>query len=1058
MLGLGLGLSRLSGVFKGIVKKGLQLWLDFNKSEVIGGELVVNGDFATGSLFPWAESSDGTGSITVVATDVGYGVRIQNTVADGSMANLNVTNTLTSGVSYEVTYRIVENNQGRIYLYDSVLSANLPQTVGTHTVRFVATSTTTTLVFNRVGNEIVDITITDISLKEVTQFVKDKSPNTNNAKLFTGKALSFNGNDYVDLGSQSNSGSELTLAAWIEPTDLIGTKPIFSFGDFLIRVNGDDINVFADVGNAPATFSDIITTNKTRVIATISGTNVSLYINDSLIDTKTVTNPLSSDSRASYIGLYGASKFNGIIADVQLYNKAWTASDVAFDYNNPNHLAIDNSDTDLVVTDLKGYWALSEGDGLVAYDSGSTLEEDVVQNGDFSELGSDLVVNGDFDNGLTNWSNPIYGGNNSASLSIDNGALKIEKNADLDWRSSFVSQSPISYVSGKTYEIKFSLKDGTTNGSDVYIRSQHDISGSDVSQKTLTSEWVEYTEYYVANSNSDDISFGCIDWHNSGSGEYYFIDNISVKQVDPNDEWTLGTGWSYGDGLIKTNGSTYSNAVQENIIENGKLYQIKATVAVGSVRFYLGTSGTTHYSLAVGDNTIIATSEGTSVTFRNWAYATEITNISVTEITPSAHGGIINGATYVPAQPTIPQLGMMDWAKGSNLALMSNKLNTAPNVIDNSGYTSNQYTSPSGSITAAKFTDTTANDRHGFYQYLTYSAAQYTISIYAKKIDIRYVCLASNVTGSDAKSFFDLESGVVVSSGAGFSTSIESVGNGWFRLSATCTATSGNKYVIWSAAIYGTSNSYVGNGSDFTFWGLQIEQSSSAGNYILTDGEAAIDVTTIQNPTNKGYDILGNALRLREHAFNLDGSGYAEVADDNSLDITTEITIAAWVYPRVVGHTVIVDKKLQSYLLYVGTTGNSANVHQRLFINSISSESNTYLTANKWNYVTVTYDGSFVKFYLDGTADGSTAQTGVINTDTNDLKIGVEQTLGGGLDELLDEVLIYNRALTQKEITNNYNIGLQTHNLYGLYALRMAKEGFTLDTNSCVRAAIYAIK
>ena len=187
------------------------------------------------------------------------------------------------------------------------------------------------------------------------------------------------------------------------------------------------------------------------------------------------------------------------------------------------------------------------------------------------------------------------------------------------------------------------------------------------------------------------------------------------------------------------------------------------------------------------------------------------------------------------------------------------------------------------------------------------------------------------------------------------------------------------------------------------------------------------EITLIQAPNNKGFDILGNALRLREHAFNLDGSGYAEVADDNSLDITTEITIAAWVYPRVVGHTVIVDKKLHSYLLYVGTTGNSANVHQRLFINSISSESNTYLTANQWNYVTATYDGSFVKFYLDGTADGSTAQTGAINTDTNDLKIGVEQALGGGLDELLDEVLIYNRALTQKEITNNYNIGLKTH-------------------------------
>ena len=52
----------------------------------------------------------------------------------------------------------------------------------------------------------------------------------------------------------------------------------------------------------------------------------------------------------------------------------------------------------------------------------------------------------------------------------------------------------------------------------------------------------------------------------------------------------------------------------------------------------------------------------------------------------------------------------------------------------------------------------------------------------------------------------------------------------------------------------------------------------------------------VQAPNNEGYDILGNSLRLREHAFNLDGSGYGEIADNDSLDFGTgDFTLECWV-------------------------------------------------------------------------------------------------------------------------------------------------------------------
>ena len=51
------------------------------------------------------------------------------------------------------------------------------------------------------------------------------------------------------------------------------------------------------------------------------------------------------------------------------------------------------------------------------------------------------------------------------------------------------------------------------------------------------------------------------------------IDNVSVKQVDPNDRFTLGTGWSYGDGVAVHTGSQ-SLLQQNGIFTIGKTYKI----------------------------------------------------------------------------------------------------------------------------------------------------------------------------------------------------------------------------------------------------------------------------------------------------------------------------------------------------------------------------------------------------------------------------------------------------------------------------------------------------
>ena len=74
------------------------------------------------------------------------------------------------------------------------------------------------------------------------------------------------------------------------------------------------------------------------------------------------------------------------------------------------------------------------------------------------------------------------------------------------------------------------------------------------------------------------------------------------------------------------------------------------------------------------------------------------------------------------------------------------------------------------------------------------------------------------------------------------------------------------------------------------------------------------------------------------------------------------------------------------------------------------------LTANTWSYLTETYDGSTLRLYVNGTQVASTAHTGAIATSTNPLQIGGDSIYGQYFAGLIDEVRVYNVALTAAQI------------------------------------------
>lgn len=80
----------------------------------------------------------------------------------------------------------------------------------------------------------------------------------------------------------------------------------------------------------------------------------------------------------------------------------------------------------------------------------------------------------------------------------------------------------------------------------------------------------------------------------------------------------------------------------------------------------------------------------------------------------------------------------------------------------------------------------------------------------------------------------------------------------------------------------------------------------------------------------------------------------------------------------------------------------------------------TALSADTWYCVAATYGGSKWKLYLNGESDGETSESGTLVSNDNALHIGSRIT-DNYFDGIIDEVRIYNRALSAAEIAAIYN-------------------------------------
>src|SRR4029077_13721057 len=88
-----------------------------------------------------------------------------------------------------------------------------------------------------------------------------------------------------------------------------------------------------------------------------------------------------------------------------------------------------------------------------------------------------------------------------------------------------------------------------------------------------------------------------------------------------------------------------------------------------------------------------------------------------------------------------------------------------------------------------------------------------------------------------------------------------------------------------------------------------------------------------------------------------------------------------------------------------------------------SAEFNTDGTAavptSSWTFLTETYDGATLRLYVNGTQASAKAVTGSMANSTGPLKIGGNSIWAEWFSGLIDNVRIYNRALSAAEVTTD---------------------------------------
>jgi hypothetical protein len=211
---------------------------------------------------------------------------------------------------------------------------------------------------------------------------------------------------------------------------------------------------------------------------------------------------------------------------------------------------------------------------------------------------------------------------------------------------------------------------------------------------------------------------------------------------------------------------------------------------------------------------------------------------------------------------------------------------------------------------------------------------------------------------------------------------------------------------------------------------------SVVGNGLILNLDAKINTsypgsgttwTDISGLGNNGILVNSPSFNSGEEAIIFDGADdYGYIPNTANIDWGNQISFGILFYNRGGDYRGLINQG------YYNTTGwewrlGREESGRRLggFIQNTSNIQvfSEFLTnLNRWNFVYLTYDGSYVKGYLNGVLQTTASQTGNIKISSQNICIGMRglDAPGEYFNDGIQIAQIYNRALTQAEVLQNY--------------------------------------